>query len=259
MDRLTKVIDGSVVFPSELVGVTLTPDNEIMYKLLTRLAAYEDKGVMPEDTLSALEMAKAACKLMVADAYIATWLMPERVAELARAEKDGRLVVLPQGKAQWLKAILDERERQDQKWGFPQENTYGEWGSILSEEAGELCKELNELNFGRGDPEKMETEAVQVAAVALSILEHATVALGVTEQVAKALCRRPTRPKCFYGDADLCRGMSVNNDDEPIEDCKRCWYCSAGYRQLEAEEAVEREEGTHEMAEAQNEEARNRH
>lgn len=60
-----------------------------------RLGAYEDKGVAPEDALSALEMAKAACKLVVADAYIATGLMPERVSELAQAEKDGRLVVLP--------------------------------------------------------------------------------------------------------------------------------------------------------------------
>lgn len=159
MDRLTKVIDGSVVFPSELVGVTLTPDNEIMCELLTRLAAYED--AMPL----------------------------ERVQALAQAEQDGRLVVLPADKAWWLKAILDERERQDQKWGFPQENTYGEWGSILAEEAGELCKELNELNFGRGDPGKMETEAVQVAAVALSILEHAAVAHDVTVQVAEALGR----------------------------------------------------------------------
>lgn len=61
-----------------------------------RLGAYEDKGVAPEDALSALEMAKAVCKLAVADAYIATGLMPERVSELAQAEKAGRLVVLPE-------------------------------------------------------------------------------------------------------------------------------------------------------------------
>lgn len=148
--------------------------------------------------------------------YIATELTPEAAAQLKQiaeifncdpndpaqlkqlcnklrgwqwAEQDGWLVVLPEDKARWIKAILDERDRQDQKWGFPQDNTYGEWGSILAEEAGELCKELNELNFGSGDPGKMETEAVQVAAVALSILEHAAVAHDVTVQVAEALGR----------------------------------------------------------------------
>lgn len=94
-----------------------------------------------------------------------------------------------------------------------------------------------ELAFGRGDTERMEAEAVQVAAVALAILEQSGVALRVTEQVAKALGRVPDKPKCFYGDSDLCKGMTVNNDDEPIEACKRCRWCSAGYQQLEAEAA----------------------
>lgn len=42
MKRLTRRVDGSLVFPSELVGVTITPDNEYMYALLQRLAAIED-------------------------------------------------------------------------------------------------------------------------------------------------------------------------------------------------------------------------
>lgn len=132
----------------------------------------------------------------------------DRLVELAQAEQAGRLVVLQADKAWWLKAILDERERQDQKWGFPQENTYGEWGSILAEEAGELCKELNELNFGRGDPGKMETEAVQVAAVALSILEHFGVARCVTMQVAEALGRLARQE----AEAARERGTEVNDD-----------------------------------------------
>lgn len=147
-------------------------------KTWERLKAYEDTGLTPEEIMG---LTWARGKLTVGELC--------HMRELSQADQDGRLVVLPHGKAQWLKAILDERNRQDQKWGFPQENTYGEWGSILAEEAGELCKELNELNFGRGDPGKMETEAVQVAAVALSILEHAAVAHDVTVQVAEALGR----------------------------------------------------------------------
>lgn len=57
-------------------------------------------------------------------------------------------------------------------------------------------------------------------------------------------------PQCFYGDGGLCPGLSAPNDDEPIEMCKRCWYCSVGYRQedeealMEAESGKEGDEGT---------------
>lgn len=42
MDRLTQRKDGAVIFPSELVGVTVTPDNGTLFRILTKLAAYED-------------------------------------------------------------------------------------------------------------------------------------------------------------------------------------------------------------------------
>ncbi|MCI9402218.1 MAG: hypothetical protein HFF04_00905 [Oscillospiraceae bacterium] len=89
MERLTKRLSGGAVFADNYTKY----GPNIAGLILDRLAAYEDKGVAPEDTLSAVEIAKVACKLTVADAYIATGLMPERVAELAQAEKDGRLVV----------------------------------------------------------------------------------------------------------------------------------------------------------------------
>ena len=44
----------------------------------------------------------------------------------------------------FLEAVIDERHSQDAKWGFPQQATLMEWGSILAEETGELCKELND-------------------------------------------------------------------------------------------------------------------
>ena len=91
MERLTKWLSGGAVYADNYTKY----GPNIAGLILNRLAAYEDKGVAPEDMLSAVEMAKVACKLTVADAYIATGLMPERVAELAQAEKDGRLVVLP--------------------------------------------------------------------------------------------------------------------------------------------------------------------
>lgn len=164
-------------------------DSVLLRDAIERLAAYEDRGVEPENTLTAVDMAKAACALEERKAYKDSGLTPERVAELAQAEKDGRLVVLPKDKAAWIRAILAERDRQDKKWGSPQENTYCEWSSILAEEVGELAKELNELNFGRGDVNRMEVEAVQVAAVALSLLEQSVTAYQVTVRAVDALGR----------------------------------------------------------------------
>lgn len=84
-----------------------------------------------------------------------------------------------------------EREAQDKKWGFPQRNTYCEWSSILTEEVGELAKELNELNFSLGDRARMRAEAVQVAAVAISILTHDS--LGAIEEVMADLRAAPPK------------------------------------------------------------------
>lgn len=151
-----------------------------------RLAAYEDIGLEPEEVTAIKHalMGRETAKITELDG-----IPVRRLRELARAEKDGRLVMLPCDKVRWVKAILAERDRQDQKWGYPQKNSFCEWASIIAEEVGELSKELNELNFGRGTLNQMEAEAVQVAAVALSILEQSAVAHMVTVQVAVALSR----------------------------------------------------------------------
>lgn len=100
-------------------------------------------------------------------------------------------------KERWIGEILAERERQDRKWGTPQENTYCEWSSILTEEVGELAKELNELNFGRGDKTRMEAEAVQVAAVALAILEQSAIAQKVTAKMAEVRFSQNQNPQAL--------------------------------------------------------------
>ena len=76
-------------------------------------------------------------------------------------------------KAEAIQRVLKERDRQDAKWGYPQDNTPFEWLSILTEEVGELAEALNNaLLGGDGDLEHAMVEAVQVAAVAVSIVEH---------------------------------------------------------------------------------------
>lgn len=72
-----------------------------------------------------------------------------------------------------IQRVLKERDRQDTKWGFPQRNTPMEWNSILTEEVGEFAQALNNaLLGGDGNLEKALKEAEQVAAVAISIVEH---------------------------------------------------------------------------------------
>ena len=97
MERLTRRIGSSVVFPNELLGISLAPDNECMHKLLTKLAAYEDTKMMPED-IDALRKREQGLAEMLVDISCDCAVTYTRLAELAQAEKDGRLAVLPDAK-----------------------------------------------------------------------------------------------------------------------------------------------------------------
>ena len=75
--------------------------------------------------------------------------------------------------------VLDERERQDQKWG-EQNHGLAHWMLILGEEVGEANKAVLEVAVTeRGAPDAVPTEMVdaareeliQVAAVAVAIVE----------------------------------------------------------------------------------------
>ncbi len=76
---------------------------------------------------------------------------------------------------QVLRDVGLERQRQDKKWGFPQHNTPFEWVSILTEEVGELAMAMNDAYLGKQPSKDLTSvlyEAIQVAAVAVSIVEH---------------------------------------------------------------------------------------
>lgn len=77
-----------------------------------------------------------------------------------------------------LSDVLDERQRQNEKWG-EQNHSPLEWIAILTEEVGEVAKEAHEFHFGvRGTTEMIEEklrmyrkEMIQVAAVAVQAIE----------------------------------------------------------------------------------------
>ena len=72
------------------------------------------------------------------------------------------------------KEILDERVRQDEKWGTQNHHPI-EWLSILGEEVGEANKAALEAYFkgyySSGDYEDYRKEMIQVAAVAVAMIE----------------------------------------------------------------------------------------
>jgi len=69
-------------------------------------------------------------------------------------------------KVSTLLKLHNESERQFKLWG-KQDLSPQQWMSILGEEFGESCKDVNDFNF-----DNYQTELIQVAAVALTALEN---------------------------------------------------------------------------------------
>lgn len=69
-----------------------------------------------------------------------------------------------------IKDLILERKRQDDKWG-EQNHDPCVWMTILTEEVGEVAKEALRMRFALGDLALYRAEAIQVAAVALAMVE----------------------------------------------------------------------------------------
>ena len=76
-----------------------------------------------------------------------------------------------------LDNIVQERRRQDAKWGLQSHNP-AVWLAIAMEEVGELAQAINETMFDNGPEaralggyQNMRREAVQAAAVLVSLIE----------------------------------------------------------------------------------------
>lgn len=66
--------------------------------------------------------------------------------------------------------VLKERHRQDEKWG-EQNHEPTDWCTILGEEVGEVNKAVFEAKFQNKPWEEYRTELIQVAAVAISMVQ----------------------------------------------------------------------------------------
>lgn len=71
-----------------------------------------------------------------------------------------------------LVSVLDEMDRQDQLWGADRQHDPFVWASILGEEFGEFNQAILHDLFGGEKAGTARNELVQVAAVALQIVEY---------------------------------------------------------------------------------------
>lgn len=99
MERLTERFDGCVMKkgchgPCRTCHMAECAD---IYPMIDHLAAYEDTGLEPEDIV-ALQKREQGFVEMLVNVSCGCAVSYSRLAELAQAEKDGRLVVLPDAK-----------------------------------------------------------------------------------------------------------------------------------------------------------------
>lgn len=120
MERLTRRICG---------GWGVTPGYELntvrgMKAVVDRLADYEDTGLEPED-ISAIQRREQIFLELLVNISCGCAVTYTRLAELAQAEKDGRLVILPPNDP----LTLDELREMDGKpvWVEIPNNMVSEW------------------------------------------------------------------------------------------------------------------------------------
>lgn len=82
---------------------------------------------------------------------------------------------LPEGQKKVFNEVLEERSRQDGKWGKDRTHHPLEWIAILGEEVGEVNKGALEAHFSgyekTGDYSNYREELIHVAAVAVAMAE----------------------------------------------------------------------------------------
>ncbi|CDH19935.1 MazG-like family protein [Xenorhabdus bovienii] len=67
--------------------------------------------------------------------------------------------------------VINEMNRQDEKWGADRNHHPFIWNAILNEEVGEFAQAILHDEFGGEHAETAREELVQIAAVALQIIE----------------------------------------------------------------------------------------
>lgn len=80
-------------------------------------------------------------------------------------------VIINHSDTQALKSVIDEMHSQDGQWGLQNHQIFT-WMAILGEEFGKLCQASLRNKLAGGDVYHVREKAVNVAAVALQIIER---------------------------------------------------------------------------------------
>lgn len=155
MERLTimtpkgAALKMDATYPNETAA-----KKDLMKKYLVavdRLAAYEDTGLEPVEIITGKELAEIACAMNLLKKYQEIG-SPDRLRELAQADKEGRCIVLP------TESINARYDVADMLADFKEEAEYvdlsvGIFG-ITWAESEMLQSIINALNLGREVDEK---------------------------------------------------------------------------------------------------------
>jgi hypothetical protein len=68
--------------------------------------------------------------------------------------------------------VIEERKRQDEKWGAGRDQDNLVWSSILTEEVGEAAEQSLWVHFDGIDEARLYKELIQIAAVAVAWAEN---------------------------------------------------------------------------------------
>lgn len=71
----------------------------------------------------------------------------------------------------WADEIRAERDRQDARWGAQNHSSFV-YAAVLAEECGEVARAVHDIRFGQGTKTQLRVELIQVAAVAVQIVER---------------------------------------------------------------------------------------
>ena len=157
----TRVGTGKIL--AEQVGVLVA---KIVDALERHAPDYErDPGDYVEDAIEAEEQVRALRSQV-----------DELRAELDQADRSCQceslsLVAIGKRRRRVLLDVSHERDRQHAKWGDQQHDAMA-WLAILSEEVGEAARAALHDRFSGPAAGTLRAELVQVAAVAVQVLEH---------------------------------------------------------------------------------------
>lgn len=150
MNNLTHRYTGGMAWAS-IRNVVACGETECIGPIIDRLAAYEDTGLEPEEVLTGKELAEVACAVNLLKEYQDIGPV-DRFRELAQAEKEGRLVVLPckPGQPIWVESCIRGRvtciDAPDIVWIIENMERFGTEIFLTREEAEAALKKREETD-----------------------------------------------------------------------------------------------------------------